>query len=186
MDIFLSTILIPFQIGIIIVLSFLPTYGFVCKLKLDPLTQLFIAISSSFTLLYLLEFLSYAFKLSHWIPLLIISGFCVFSLKRFYILKTKKQNFISWQGVAAWAGLAIWLMGFQIQVNVYGTIFWSGDWFEHYERTLLFLDQKPPTTLFLDGWWTLPARGPLFNSVSAIFYPYLVKIFGFINPFPQF
>ncbi len=60
-------------------------------------------------------------------------------------------------------------MAIQFHIVVYGAQFgWAGDWWEHYERSLFFLKQLSPETLFLNNLWTLPARGPLFNSVAGL------------------
>src|SRR6185436_8651517 len=46
---------------------------------------------------------------------------------------------------------------------------WGNDWHEHYSRSILFAEHGPPSTTFSASEWTVPARGPLFNSVCAIF-----------------
>ncbi|MBF0520035.1 MAG: hypothetical protein HQK92_09950 [Nitrospirae bacterium] len=45
---------------------------------------------------------------------------------------------------------------------------WSGDWEEHYQRSLFFKDFWPINTVFI-GDWLLPARPPLYNILSAFF-----------------
>jgi hypothetical protein len=46
---------------------------------------------------------------------------------------------------------------------------WYGDWLEHYERALFFVDRGDPHASFLDGRYALPARPPLMNVVAAHF-----------------
>jgi tetratricopeptide (TPR) repeat protein len=43
---------------------------------------------------------------------------------------------------------------------------WSGDWYEHYERSLFFVDYLPRDTIFLDK-YALPARPPMMNILCA-------------------
>jgi hypothetical protein len=43
---------------------------------------------------------------------------------------------------------------------------WGGDWYEHYQRALFFLDHGALDTKFLDT-WTLPSRPPLMNLIEA-------------------
>jgi hypothetical protein len=45
---------------------------------------------------------------------------------------------------------------------------WGGDWYEHYERALFFLNGGPRDVKFL-GTWLLPARPPFMNLVGAFF-----------------
>jgi hypothetical protein len=61
---------------------------------------------------------------------------------------------------------------------VYGGVTWFGDWYEHYERSILFLDHLPPETRFHLGIWTLPARGPIFNATAAFFMRILGRDFA--------
>jgi 4-amino-4-deoxy-L-arabinose transferase-like glycosyltransferase len=45
---------------------------------------------------------------------------------------------------------------------------WSGDWEEHHQRALFFMERQPLDTMFVEV-WRLPARPPLFNLVAAFF-----------------
>jgi hypothetical protein len=73
---------------------------------------------------------------------------------------------VAWDGLLAWAALAAWILALQSRVVVYGLPDCGGDWYEHYERTVFFLQGLPVDTRFL-GFWTLAARGPLFNAAAA-------------------
>jgi len=44
---------------------------------------------------------------------------------------------------------------------------WYGDWFEHYQRVIFFLEQKPPSTRFLGDLYSLGARPPFLNALVA-------------------
>jgi hypothetical protein len=45
---------------------------------------------------------------------------------------------------------------------------WAGDWLEHYQRTIFFLNHQPASQLFLDQ-YTLPARPPMMNVLAAAY-----------------
>jgi hypothetical protein len=69
----------------------------------------------------------------------------------------------------AWAIFAAWSLGLLGLVVVYSGGFWSGDWLEHYQRAVFFLQGGPSDQLFLKGLYTLSARPPLANVVTAVF-----------------
>lgn len=69
----------------------------------------------------------------------------------------------------AWAVFAIWSLGLLGLVVVYSGGFWSGDWLEHYQRAVFFLQGGSSDQLFLKGIYTLSARPPLANVVTAVF-----------------
>ncbi len=61
-----------------------------------------------------------------------------------------------------------WCLGFLALIKVYSGGFWEWDWVEHYERALFFLEHWPRNTIFIER-YTLPARPPLTNLVTAAF-----------------
>lgn len=69
--------------------------------------------------------------------------------------------------VAGYALLAAWTMALTATVRVYSGGGWAGDWLEHYQRTLFFLDRLDPGTRFLE--YGLAARPPLANVITAHF-----------------
>lgn len=160
----------PFLIlSTVLLLSFLPAWGLARRLKCDPLTQLAVAVMGTCTCMYLLEFGTYLFSLPAWIPFCLCLIAAVISL----VDAIRNRHEIEWrglrQGILAWAGLAVWILAIQFQVVVYGECCAFGDWHEHYQRSLFFLNQLPPETKFLYDLWPLAARGPIFNTVAAVF-----------------
>ena len=70
-------------------------------------------------------------------------------------------------GVSGWAALLLWSLLLQLVVRHYGGADWSGDWYEHYQRSVFFTLWPFDTGfLFLDR-YLLPARPPLMNVVAA-------------------
>ncbi|MBI4853383.1 MAG: hypothetical protein HY819_16440 [Acidobacteria bacterium] len=112
--------------------------------------------------MYLLEFATYITGIAHGLPFLVCGALSLFSI---YLIR---QQGFPWAGLLAWIGLSSWLMAMQCLVVVYGAGNWYGDWYEHYERSVFFLNQLPLETKFLNNLWTLPARGPIFNASSAL------------------
>ncbi len=61
-----------------------------------------------------------------------------------------------------------WCLGWLSTIVSYTGGGWSGDWFEHWQRTRFFLERLPHGQLFLSQ-YTLTARPPLVNVVTAAF-----------------
>src|SRR5690606_21940942 len=64
---------------------------------------------------------------------------------------------------------------------------WAGDWLEHYERTLFFLEHWPRDYQFIQL-YSLPARPPMMNLVAAHYlahvgnaFPHFQFVFLFLN-----
>ncbi len=62
--------------------------------------------------------------------------------------------------------VAIWCAGWLATVASYSGGGWSGDWFEHWQRTKFFLEHGPLDQKFI-GVYSLTARPPLVNVVTA-------------------
>ena len=163
----------PFLIVIsTIFLSILPGWSLTCRFQFEPLERLVVSILAGFALMYFLEFGAYLLSLPIWLPLaflLIIS--LISTVRFFYWSKSAKVPVVNfpWSGVIAWLVISLLAMAIQFQIVVYGAqLEWAGDWWEHYQRSLFFLNQLPPETLFMNGLWSLSARGPLFNSIAGL------------------
>jgi hypothetical protein len=66
--------------------------------------------------------------------------------------------------------LALFIIAFCMlaMIRHYSGGIWAGDWLEHYQRTIFFLDHQPTSQLFLDQ-YTLPARPPMMNVLAAAY-----------------
>lgn len=78
--------------------------------------------------------------------------------------------------LSAWVVLVAWSIGLLALVRHYSGAEWAGDWLEHYERTLFFLEHQPLDTRFI-GTWHLTARPPLANLVAAHYLPLVERGF---------
>jgi len=65
-----------------------------------------------------------------------------------------------------WFIFAGWCLGLLALIRTYSGGEWVGDWFEHYQRTLFFLERQPLDTVFLHV-YALPARPPLANLIGS-------------------
>lgn len=68
----------------------------------------------------------------------------------------------------AWAIFAAWSIGLLGLVVVYSGGSWCSDWLEHYDRAVVFLHGSASDQLFYKGYYTLSARPPLINVVTAV------------------
>jgi hypothetical protein len=64
--------------------------------------------------------------------------------------------------------VTLWCVGWLGLVSTYTGGGWSGDWFEHWERSRFFLERWPRERMFLVI-YPLPARPPLVNVVTGAF-----------------
>lgn len=171
----LTFLLVPLvEAALVVALSILPGWFLTKGLRRDPLARLLAAIVASYTLLYLLEFGAYVVSGPAWLPPVLALLLASVSLAQIVRGRGDGGERFPWRAALAWFGLVSWLIALQSFVVAYGAASWFGDWYEHYERTIFFVDQLPPTTRFLLNLWTLPARGPAFNASAAIF----LVIFG--------
>ncbi len=169
----------PFwQICGAILLSILPAWGLARRIPVDPLTRLLVAALGSYTLMYLLEFGAYLTSAPQLIPLALLLvasiGSVVFTIRQ--EIQESDPAAFPWDGVITWGVLAVWILGMQSRVVVYGGAGWFLDWYGHYKGTVFFLDQLSLSTKIQDemGIWTLAYRGPVFNASAAL----LMTLFG--------
>lgn len=163
----------PFlQAVLVVVLSVLPAWGFTARFKGDALTRLSMTVLASLTFLYLIEFGAYLLSLPQIVPLLF------FTVASIASILLSRRSLPPPDGMLTWLALTFWMVGLQGLIVVYGATAWFGDWYEHYERSLFFVEQAPATTRFLLNTWSLPARGPLFNAAAGFMMNFLGKDFS--------
>jgi hypothetical protein len=150
-------------------LCVLPCWCICGRFKMSPSVRLFITATFNFVLFYLLEGIAYILSLPSWFPFCVALGLTAVSVVS--ILSNKNSLSVTVSGLVSWLVLATWIVSFQLGVVVYGGASWFGDWIEHYERALFFLEQKP---LELNGKWPLSANGSLLDTVAAL----LMSLFG--------
>ena len=100
-------------------------------------------------------------------PFLAISAVCVLLaiasrgdiLRLFRSLRVRRA-------VLGYGFLLVWTLSILTMIRVYSGGGWAGDWAEHFQRTLFFLDRLPTGTPIVGG-YQLPARPPMMNVLAA-------------------
>ncbi len=142
----------------------LPGSLFARRLRGPPLEQLLAAVLFSGIGAYLLAFALYLLKVpAAWYGLWAIAG-----LAAGWVQRREWRGFAQDADVRAclgpWAVVITWVLGVLALIHHYSGGAWAGDWIEHYQRTLFFLNHWPLNVRFL-ALYALPARPPLANLV---------------------
>ncbi|TMA91572.1 MAG: hypothetical protein E6J77_06195, partial [Deltaproteobacteria bacterium] len=176
-----------FLLLLLVACSVGPGFFLVRKLPWSPPEKLCAALGLSLLVLYLSSFVIFALHLPQ-SAYFGVSALCLALLALsfrdltglFGHRRVRRQ-------IAAFAFLFLWAIGLLSLVRHYSGGLWAGDWIEHYERTLFFLDHQPKDTVFI-GAYLLPARPPLMNLVAAHFlaqvgrqYDLYQVVFLFLN-----
>lgn len=87
--------------------------------------------------------------------------------------------------LVGWLLLQLWIV--LVNLNIRHFAIWIGDWQEHYDRALFFL-QRWPVWSKVAGGYILPARPPMMNMIESLFmaqggptYDFYQAISGFLN-----
>lgn len=128
----------------------------------------------SFFLFYLIGFSGYIFKQQAFqfnvvflIPIILIS-IIILLIKS---AVTRQELF----QLGAFFCCFIIVVFFQTFLPIYSGGLWSFDWWEHYQRSIFYLDKLPLSTHF--GPYLLTARPPVFNVVSFFFQSFIGRDF---------
>ena len=135
-------------------------------LRWSPLENLCGAVAVSLILIYLAALGVYAVGLPRWAYWTITTLAAVTTIASARDLHRLWRNHHVRRAILATAAFAAWTMLLLSLVKNYGGG-WYGDWYEHYERSLFFLDHWPRDATFLEGRYTLPARPPMMNLLAA-------------------
>jgi hypothetical protein len=165
--------------------SFAPGFFLVRRLRWDPLEKVTASLGLSLVFLYLAALGIYAAHLP-WKVTWVVTAACVAAAvaTRNDIVRLFRNRGV--RRCLAWFGV---LFGFNLLmlsvVRHYVGGYWWGDWAEHYERALYFLDFGPKDHRFI-GIYLLPARPPLMNLVCSFFLAQVgrgFEAFQFVNTF---
>ena len=138
----------------------------VSRFALDPAERLCASVTLSLLGVYLFAFALYVLRLplgAFWLlPALATAGLVVRWRPLTAMLRdTDARGLLI--GLLLVTG---WCVGWLSLVVSYSGGGWSGDWFEHWERTRFFVERWPRDAKFL-GFNALPARPPLANLVTG-------------------
>jgi len=157
-------------IPLLAVCCFFPGFLLVRRLRWTPLEKLCGAVGLSVLLLYLAAWATYCFGPHDQRPVYraiaaaaVLCGiFCWRDILRLF------RTFRGRQTGLAFAALLVYTLALLSMIRVYSGAGWSGDWGEHLQRTLFFLDRLP-RDVTINGYYMLPARPPMQNVVAAFF-----------------
>jgi hypothetical protein len=152
---------------LLVVCSFAPGFLFVRRLRWSGLEKLCGSIALSLVLLWLATWGIYVFAqpAAYFVlaALCCVAGIAVArdACRLFRGLRVRRalQGFIF---LLAWTLLVVAV------IRNYSGAMWSGDWLEHFQRTLFFVQHFPKNAPIF-GDYLLPARPPMMNVLAAFF-----------------
>jgi hypothetical protein len=148
--------------------SFAPGFLFVRRLPWSPPEKLVAAVGLSLLLVHSLAFAVFVAGLPRWSHLVVtaLAGASLVAASRDVARLLRHATVRRW--LAAYGFLLVWALALLSLVRHYSGGLWAGDWIEHYERALYFLEHFPPEFVFV-GDYRLPARPPMMNVLAAHF-----------------
>ncbi len=179
-------------IFLLIVCSLGPGLLFVRVLRWRPLETLCGSVALSFLLLYFAALSMYALQLPPacaYVPSIASAVAWIVCWRDFSRLWRHRE---ARAAMLAYLALFLWLLLALLVVRNYSGSRWYGDWFEHYERALFFSEHKPADTTFLGSLrYSLPARPPMMNLLTALFFwqvspafELFQVVFAYLNALP--
>ncbi len=142
----------------------LPGFLLAHRLRVAPLERLLAAVLFSCIGAYLVTFALYLLK----VPAIWFGLWAVAGLAAAVLLRREWRAFGRDAEVRAclgpWAVVTTWILGALALIHHYSGGAWAGDWIEHNQRALFFLNHWPLNVSFLKL-YALPARPPLANLV---------------------
>ena len=171
---------------LLVVCSFAPGFLFVRRLRWSGLEKLCGSIALSLVLLWLATWGIYVFAqpAAYFVlaALCCVAGIAVArdAWKLSCGLRVRRA-------LAGYAFLLTWTLLVLAVIRNYSGAMWTGDWLEHFQRTLFFLRHFPKDTP-LSGYYLLPARPPMMNVLAAFFlgvtqdrFEIFQLVFAFLN-----
>jgi hypothetical protein len=174
---------------LLVVCAFAPGFFIVRRFRWSPLEKLCGAIGLSLILLYLISWAVYCFAPAS--QTAIFRGVAAVSLL-LGILALRDivrlfHPFRARRAALGYAFLLFWTLLVLAMIRNYSGALWYGDWLEHFQRTLFFLQHFPVhDRIFMD--YALPARPPIMNVLAAFFlaltadrFEIFQLVFAFLN-----
>ncbi|HLH20795.1 MAG TPA: hypothetical protein VKX45_26455 [Bryobacteraceae bacterium] len=166
-----------------------PGFFFLRRLRWTPLEKLCGSVGLSLILLYLAAWAIYCFgprdeRAADWIvaaAALLLGVASARDLQR--LVRGRRIR----QALAGQGFLIVWTLAMLFMIRLYSGAGWSADWFEHFQRSLFFL-QRLPVHVTLYPTYALPARPPMENVLAAFFlgltedrFALFQTVFAFLN-----
>jgi len=176
-----------FQLGLLLLLlpvcSFAPGFFFIRKLRWNPLEKLCASIGLSLILVYLASWAIYCAGARgnnmpvHRLPYFVITLVCAAMGAACWkdiagLLRSVEVK----RALAAFGLLLLWTALLTAIIRNFSGAAWFGDWLEHFQRSLFFLQHFPADVEIFPG-YALPARPPMMNVLTAFFLAQTVDRF---------
>jgi hypothetical protein len=154
---------------ILAICSFAPGFYFVRRLRWNPLEKLCGSVCLSLMIVWLMAWCAYVVAPGKWTSAALpIWVFCAFLLGAAWRDARRLFGAVSVRPVATGFGfLLAWCLLILATIRHYSGGGWGGDWLEHFQRTLVFLEHLPPTTEIFGG-YLIPSRPPLAHIISSL------------------
>jgi hypothetical protein len=152
---------------LLIVCSFAPGFLFIRRLRWSGLEKLCGSVGLSLVLLWLAAWGIYLFARP--VAYYALAAICVAA--GIAVARDARQLLSGLRVRRALYGfgfLLAWTLLILAIIRNYSGALWSGDWLEHFQRTLFFLHQFPKDTPIY-GDYLLPARPPMMNVLAGFF-----------------
>jgi hypothetical protein len=152
------------------VCTFAPGFFLVRRLPWRPLEKLCGAIAVSLLILYLIAFAVFNFAPGsetgiHRTVACVFAGLAIWQWRD---IRRMAQQFGARQALTGFAFLLAWSLPALAMIRNFSGAGWSGDWIEHFQRSLFFLHHLP-ANISIFGGYILPARPPMMNLLDAFF-----------------
>jgi hypothetical protein len=163
---------LPLQLVLALLLlglcAFAPGFVVVRRLRWNPLEKLCASVALSLVLVFLASWIVYVSGLP-WTPAsIVISLACVALLAiSFPDARRLFANARVRQASVAFGFLFLWTLLLLATIRHYSGAGWGGDWLEHFQRTLVYLNRLPIQTEILGG-YRIPSRPPLAHGIAAV------------------
>jgi hypothetical protein len=153
---------------ILSVCAFAPGFFVVRGLRWNPMEKLCGAVGLSLILVWLAAWAIYVFAPGAWTPGAIgITVICfVLGIAGWPDARRMFSNRRTRLVITAFAFLLLWALIILATIRHYSGAGWTGDWLEHFQRTLVYLHHLPATTEIFGG-YRIPSRPPLAHLVAA-------------------
>jgi hypothetical protein len=152
---------------LLVVCSFAPGFFFVRRLRWSGLEKLCGSIALSLILLWLAAWGVYIAGA----PAAVYGVAAVCGVAGIVVAKDALRLFGGLRvrrAIAGYGSLFVWGLLILAVIRNYSGALWSGDWLEHFQRTLFFLHHFAKDTPIY-GEYLLPARPPMMNVLAAFF-----------------
>jgi hypothetical protein len=181
----------PFALllALLILCCFAPGFFFLRRLRWTPLEKLCASVGLSLILVYVAAWTIYCFgprdqRVAYWMiaaAAVLLGAASVRDLQQ--LVRSRRVR----QALAGQGFLMVWTLAMLSMIRLYSGAGWTGDWFEHFQRSLFFL-QRLPVHVNLYPAYALPARPPMENVLAAFFlgltegwFALFQTVFAFLN-----